>query len=83
LVFKPPRAHLWRHQKQPSEIAMLYRNPDHPPRQPLLGRFAGLFRRIGERRRRLAELDLLAMSEHLRRDLGLVDADLSDLIRHK
>lgn len=30
-----------------------------------------------------AELDLAAMSQHLRRDLGLDDADISTLVRRK
>ena len=56
---------------------MLYRNPDRPARVPLLVR---ALRAVSEfdrtRRRRIAELDLLSMNGHLKRDLGLIDADV-------
>jgi hypothetical protein len=51
---------------------MLYPNPEIPARVSLLTRavraVAGLSK---ARRRRLAQLDLLAMSPHIKRDLGL------------
>lgn len=51
---------------------MLYRNPTS---QPALSFVARTLRMLGERglarRRRLAELDLMSMSEHMKRDLGL------------
>ena len=56
---------------------MLYRNPDHPARVSLLARVLHAASEFGRsRRRRLAELDLLSMNGHLKRDLGLIDADV-------
>lgn len=51
---------------------MLYRNPDAPKRVSLLARAGRVLARLGAaRRRRIAELDLLGMNGHLKRDLGL------------
>jgi hypothetical protein len=51
---------------------MLYRNPEVPLPASLLSRTLRAIARFGaNRRRRIAELDLLAMSGHLKRDLGL------------
>ena len=51
---------------------MLYRNPEAPVRLSLFARTLRAMSALGAtRRRRLAELDLLAMNGHLKRDLGL------------
>ena len=53
---------------------MLYRNPEHPrPRRRCWPARSARPRSLGRsrRRRRLAELDLLSMNGHLKRDLGL------------
>jgi uncharacterized protein YjiS (DUF1127 family) len=56
---------------------MLYRNPEIPAHRSLFVRaFSALTDLAVARRRRLAELDLLSMNAHLKRDLGLVDADI-------
>jgi len=54
---------------------MLYRNPDTATSVPRPGLFASLIQTIrAARRRRMAHLDVLALSRHMRRDLGLIDA---------
>ena len=60
---------------------MLYRNPDSPRRAPLLQRIGRAFGAVrSSRRRRLTQLDLMSMSPHLKRDLGLRDADLREFL---
>ena len=60
--------------QQTLEVAMLYRNPD-PIRLPATpGPFRRLLSAIRRRRRqRRATLDLMGLSPHRRRDLGLED----------
>lgn len=57
---------------------MLYRNPEVPLRLPLsyrIGRLAAALSAVfaTPARRRRADLDLMALSPHLKRDLGLED----------
>ena len=63
---------------------MLYRDPQSN-RISLFRRAAIRFATsLGSaRRRRLAELDLYGMNGHMKRDLGLFDLDLSDLVGPK
>jgi len=51
---------------------MLYRNPEVPIRVTLFARTLRAMAALSAtRRRRLAELDVLAMNGHMKRDLGL------------
>jgi hypothetical protein len=73
-------AHLWAQEDQTPEPKMLYR--EHRPNAKFVIRGLGLTIaawRLSARRRR-AELDLMAMSPHLKRDLGLLDLDLRGLM---
>lgn len=55
---------------------MLYRNPEIPLRQSFFARSLQILADLGAaRRRRLAELDLMSMNGHLKRDLGLEGFD--------
>jgi uncharacterized protein YjiS (DUF1127 family) len=56
---------------------MLYRNPDSPRRSPFLHRIGHALEAFrAARRRRIAHLDLMSLSPHLKQDLGLRDANL-------
>ena len=51
---------------------MLYRNPEIAVRPSFFARTLRALSELGAaRRRRLAEIDLLSMNGHLKRDLGL------------
>jgi hypothetical protein len=65
-------------------LKMLYRNPDSPVCPSLLRRLRhGLLRLGRTRHRRLARIDLMSASPHLKRDLGLHEADLRVLVGRK
>ncbi len=59
---------------------MLYREP--PANRVFSFRYfaLALAASVGTARRRRAELDLLTLSPHLKRDLGLLDSDLGTLM---
>ena len=55
---------------------MLYRNPEFTVRPSLVARTLRALSELGAaRRRRLAEIDILSMNGHLKRDLGLEGID--------
>lgn len=55
---------------------MLYRNPDIAIQPSLLARALRALADLGRaRQRRLADLDLMSMNGHLKRDLGLEGVD--------
>ena len=55
---------------------MLYRNPETVSPQPRLPFFGWFDAWRNARRRRRATLDLLALSDHMRRDIGLIEGTL-------
>jgi hypothetical protein len=58
---------------------MLYRNPETTLRPGPIGIFRRTIEALGRRRRqRLTSLDLMALSVHRRRDLGLADFPFGD-----
>ncbi len=60
---------------------MLYRNPESPRPAPFLHRIGTVLAALrSSRRRRLTQIDLMSMNPHLKRDLGLRDADLREYL---
>src|SRR5687768_6256574 len=71
----------WARHRNPKEPQMLYRDPIISPRFSLRSLALAMVASYeAGRRRRRAELDLRTMSPYLRRDLGLIDGDLSSLM---
>jgi uncharacterized protein YjiS (DUF1127 family) len=59
---------------------MLYRTPHRPSLRHFVRRLAAS---LAPHRGRVAEQDLAALSPHLLRDLGLLDAGLDELVGRK
>lgn len=63
---------------------MLYRNPDSSVTRSGPGPMGGLLLALlAARRRHRADLDLLALSDHMKRDLGLFDLPGGAWLREK
>jgi hypothetical protein len=68
------------HQIKPRSPEMLYREVTSNRTFSIRNLALAVVASVGAARRRRTELDLLAMSPHLKRDLGLLDSDLGGLM---
>jgi hypothetical protein len=70
------------HRINATEVHVLYRNLEMKSVAPR-GAFAWLFMSLAHHRRRATELDLASLNPHTRRDLGLMESGLAELVSRK